>query len=87
MEKYKVIKQLGEGSFGVVLKCLNTENNEIVAVKRMKDKISWADAVNLKEIKALQKLSSHKNVIKIKEMILKEQVLNVVFEYCDKNLY
>lgn len=36
MEKYKVIKQLGEGAYGVVVKCLNQETQEIVAIKRMK---------------------------------------------------
>jgi serine/threonine protein kinase len=54
-----------------------------VAVKKLKNKIAWADALNLREIKALKQMSSHKNVVKIKEMSLKEEVLNVVFEYCD----
>jgi protein kinase len=45
MEKYKVIKQLGEGAYGVVLKCLNTDTQEIVAIKRIKQKMSWADAL------------------------------------------
>ena len=36
MDKYKVIKKLGEGAFGVVTKCLNTETNELVAIKRLK---------------------------------------------------
>jgi serine/threonine protein kinase len=36
MEKYRLLKQLGEGTYGVVLKCLNTETQEVVAIKRMK---------------------------------------------------
>jgi len=58
-----------------------------VAVKKLKNKISWAEALNLREIKALKQMNAHKNVVKIKEMILKEEILNVVFEYCDLNLY
>ncbi len=83
MEKYKPIKMIGQGAYGTVVKCINTETQEIVAVKKLKNKISWADALNLREIKALKQMNSHKNVVKIKEMSLKEEVLNVVFEYCD----
>ncbi len=72
MEKYKIIKQLGEGTYGVVLKCLNTETNEVVAVKRFKQKMAWNDAIQLREIQALQALQSHPNIVKIKEMAMKD---------------
>jgi male germ cell-associated kinase len=72
MDKYKVIKQLGEGAYGVVLKCLNTETNEVVAVKRMKQKMVWAEAVQLREIQALQALQNHPNIVKILEMAMKD---------------
>jgi serine/threonine protein kinase len=36
MEKYKIVKKLGEGAFGVVVKCVNTQNQELVAIKKMK---------------------------------------------------
>jgi serine/threonine protein kinase len=71
MDKYQVIKTLGEGTFGVVVKCVNKETNELVAVKRMKDKITWDAATRLREIKALKKLNNHDNVIRIREMSLK----------------
>lgn len=71
MDKYQVIKTLGEGTFGVVVKCVNKETNELVAVKRMKDKITWDAATKLREIKALKKLNNHDNVIRIREMSLK----------------
>lgn len=87
MDKYTVIKQLGEGTFGVVVKCVNKETNEVVAVKRMKDKINWEAATRLREVKALKKLNNHDNIVKIREMTLKQDVLNIVFEFCDLNLY
>ena len=87
MEKYKVIKQLGEGAYGVVLKCINTETQEVVAVKRMKQKVTWNEALQLREVQALQHLGNHQNVVKIKEMALKDQQLNIVFEYCERNLF
>ena len=36
MEKYRVIKKLGEGAFGAVVKCVNTKTNQLVAIKKMK---------------------------------------------------
>lgn len=50
MEKYKVIKILGEGAYGVVTKCLNQETQEIVAIKKMKQKMAWKEALELREI-------------------------------------
>ena len=59
----------------------------MVAIKRMKQKTTWDEAVNMNEVKALKQLNSHPNIIKIKELSLKDELLNIVFEYCDKNLY
>jgi male germ cell-associated kinase len=73
MEKYKVIKTLGEGAYGIVIKALNTETQEVVAIKRMKQKMTWNEALALREIQAIQNLQNHPNIVKIKEMSLKDQ--------------
>lgn len=36
MDKYKIIKNMGEGSFGQVFKAVNNSTNEIVAIKKLK---------------------------------------------------
>jgi len=36
MDKYKPLKTLGEGAYGAVTKAVNTETNEVVAIKRIK---------------------------------------------------
>ena len=36
MEKYQLIKKLGEGAYGIVVKCVNTQTKELVAIKKMK---------------------------------------------------
>ena len=90
MEKYQVIKKLGEGAYGVVVKCINTQTQEHVAIKKIKGKYaSWDACVNMPEVQALKKLNSSPYLIKIKEMVhnKKENEVNIVFEYCDKNLF
>lgn len=90
MDKYQIIKKLGEGAYGVVLKCVNKHTQEIVAIKKMKGQYgSWEACIDMPEVKALQKLNSSPYLIKIKEMIhnRKDNEVNIVYEYCEKNLY
>lgn len=35
MEKYKIIKPMGQGTFGQVFKAVNTLTNDVVAIKRL----------------------------------------------------
>jgi len=37
MNKYEVLGVVGEGAYGVVLKCRNKETSEIVAIKKFKE--------------------------------------------------
>ena len=37
MNKYEVLGIVGEGAYGVVLKCRHKETEEIVAIKKFKD--------------------------------------------------
>jgi len=36
MQKYEILGIIGEGAYGVVLRCRNTETKEIVAIKKFK---------------------------------------------------
>ncbi|KAJ3144886.1 hypothetical protein HDU89_007689 [Geranomyces variabilis] len=88
MNKYKVTKHIGDGSFGIVLKAEHTETGELVAIKKMKQKYyNWEEAVNLREVKSLVKLSNHPNIIKLKEVLRENDELHFVFEFMDGNLY
>ncbi|CAF2104949.1 unnamed protein product [Rotaria magnacalcarata] len=88
MEKYKIQKQLGDGTYGsVLLAHLKDSPQEKFAVKRMKKKYySWQECMDLREIKALQKIR-HANVVKLKEVIREDNNLYMVFEYMNENLY
>ena len=37
MQKYEIMSGIGEGAYGVVLKCKDVENNINVAIKKFKD--------------------------------------------------
>ncbi|XP_054020270.1 serine/threonine-protein kinase MAK [Dryobates pubescens] len=87
MNRYTIIKQLGDGTYGSVLMGKSVESGELVAIKRMKRKFySWDECMNLREVKSLKKLN-HANVIKLKEVIRENDHLYFVFEYMKENLY
>lgn len=88
MEKYETIDSLGEGTFAVVTKARELETGEIVAIKKLKKKYSsWQECVDMREIKSLNKLKNHENIIKLKQMTWLDNILHMVFEYMEKNLY
>ncbi|GIL50354.1 hypothetical protein Vafri_6580 [Volvox africanus] len=87
MNRYKVVKQLGDGTYGTVWKAINRQTNEVVAIKKMKRKFySWEECMNLREVKSLRKLN-HPCIIKLKEVIRENDELFFVFEYLECNVY
>ncbi|KMT03875.1 hypothetical protein BVRB_8g188110 isoform B [Beta vulgaris subsp. vulgaris] len=87
MDRYKLLKELGDGTCGTVYKAVNRESYEIVAVKKMKRKFYfWEECVNLREVKSLRRLS-HPNIIKLKEVVRENNDLFFIFEYMQYNLY
>nr|XP_010940814.1 cyclin-dependent kinase F-4 isoform X2 [Elaeis guineensis] len=54
MERYKVIKEVGDGTFGSVWRAINKQTCEVVAIKKMKRKYySWEECMNLREVKVI----------------------------------
>ncbi|XP_019150203.1 PREDICTED: cyclin-dependent kinase F-4-like [Ipomoea nil] len=87
MDRYKIIKEVGNGSFGSVWRAQNNETGEVVAIKRMKKKyFSWEECMNLREVKSLRRMR-HSNIVKLKEVIKENDILFFVFEYMECNLY
>ena len=87
MDKYEIIKEIGGGTFGTVDKARNKTNNEIVAIKKMRQTFaSWDEAMALREVKSLRKLS-HPNIVKLKEVIRQKDNLFFVFEFMGTNIY
>ncbi|NXP74370.1 CDKL2 protein, partial [Ramphastos sulfuratus] len=87
MEKYQVLGLVGEGSYGMVTKCRNKENGQIVAVKKFLE--SEDDAVvrkiAVREIKLLKQLR-HENLVNLVEVYKKKKRWYLVFEFVDHTL-
>ncbi|XP_035832564.1 cyclin-dependent kinase F-4 isoform X3 [Helianthus annuus] len=87
MDKYKIIKEVGNGTFGVVYRAISKHNGEVVAIKKMKRKYySWEECINLREVKSLRRMN-HTNIVELKEVIRENSILYFVFEYMECSLY
>ncbi|CAD8190885.1 unnamed protein product [Paramecium octaurelia] len=90
MNQYKLVGKKGEGTFSEVIKSQSFKTGNYVAIKCMKNKFTSIDQVNhLREIQALRKLSPHKHIIKLIEVLYDEPTgrLALVFELMEQNLY
>lgn len=64
-DKYKKLDRLGEGTFGVVYKCIDTKSKDFVALKKVKLDITEDEGVpstTIREISILKRLH-HKNLV------------------------
>eukprot|EP01061_Rhynchopus_euleeides_P026912 TRINITY_DN43802_c0_g1_i1.p2 TRINITY_DN43802_c0_g1~~TRINITY_DN43802_c0_g1_i1.p2 ORF type:complete len:191 (+),score=39.85 TRINITY_DN43802_c0_g1_i1:168-740(+) len=87
MNRYKIQGVIGDGAYGLVMKAIQAEHGDVVAVKKMKRKFyNWQECMELREIKSLKKLS-HQNIIKLKEVIRENDELFFIFDYCENNLF
>lgn len=80
MDKFQIVKNIGDGTYGTVVEAVNRETQERVAIKKMKKKFaSWDECMSLREIKHLRKLN-HLNIVKLKEVIRVGNDLYLIFE-------
>lgn len=84
--KYKPIEIIGQGTFGIVMKCEDKQTNEIVAIKKIKDSYFKSPEV-LREFTILNKLNKHMHVISLLNIFRSKRFLYIVFPYMDYNMY
>lgn len=87
---YEKGEHIGEGTFGVVSKAIQTSSGRTVAIKKLRaPKSSRArlgtDLATLREIMLLQELR-HDNVIELIEVYYHNQSISLVFEFCVTDL-
>jgi cyclin-dependent kinase-like len=85
--KYEVVKVVGEGAYGVVLKCRNRESGDIVAIKKFKesDDDKSVRKTTLREVKTLRSMN-HANIVKLIEAFRRKGKLYLVFEFVEQNM-
>jgi CTD kinase subunit alpha len=78
-ELYKILNQVGEGTFGKVYKAQNTVTGAHVALKRirMESERDGFPVTAMREIKLLQSLR-HQNIVRLYEMMVSNGVYNLL---------
>ncbi|XP_024896868.1 dual specificity tyrosine-phosphorylation-regulated kinase 4 [Pteropus alecto] len=89
--RYEVLEMIGKGSFGQVAKCLDHKNNELVALKiiRNKKRFHHQALVELKILEALRRKDKDNtyNVVHMKDFFYFRNHLCITFELLGINLY
>lgn len=84
-------EMIGEGTYGIVFFAKDKITNEQLAIKKMKvlDNQDGFPITSLREVKILRMLSSHPNIVSLREVVvgLKAESVFLVFEYCEIDLY
>ncbi|XP_014602686.1 PREDICTED: cyclin-dependent kinase-like 1 [Polistes canadensis] len=84
MDKYENIEVVGEGSYGVVMKCRHRETGQVVAIKKFLETEEDVQVrkLALREIRILKKLR-HDNLINMIEVFRRRKRFYLVFEFLD----
>ncbi|XP_054008398.1 cyclin-dependent kinase-like 4 [Hylaeus anthracinus] len=87
MEKYEMMEVVGEGSYGVVMKCRHRETGQFVAIKRFleTEEDLQVRKMAFREIRMLKKLR-HENLVNMIEVFRRKKRFYLVFEYLDHTL-
>ncbi len=72
-----------KGTYGIVVKALNKETNEIVAIKKFKDN---ARLFIKRELKMLNSLKSCEFIINLKEAFRRNEKIYFIFEYVERTV-
>ncbi|XP_026177917.1 cyclin-dependent kinase-like 2 isoform X2 [Mastacembelus armatus] len=87
MERYETLGLVGEGSYGVVLKCRHRDSGRLVAIKKFMDSDGdkTVKKIALREIKLLRKLH-HDNLVNLLEVWKRRRRWYLVFEFVERTL-
>lgn len=89
LSKYQVLGVIGEGAYGVVIKCVNKKTKQVVALKKFKESGDVDKAVRktiLREVKTLKLMKNSKCVVQLLESFKRKGTLYLVFEFVERNL-
>ncbi|GAB0098050.1 cyclin-dependent kinase-like 2 [Sergentomyia squamirostris] len=84
MEKYDVISVVGEGSYGLVMRCRHRDTGQYVAIKKFLETEDdpTVRKMAMREIRMLKKLH-HENLVNLIEVFRRKKRFFLVFEYLE----
>lgn len=83
MNRYEVTANLGEGTYGQVMKARVKATGEFVAIKKFKEE---DDANTMREVNILRMLKDSEYIVRLHEMFRRGGRLHLVFEFAGDNL-
>merc|ERR1711953_1572762 len=87
VEDFLKIEKIGEGTYGVVFKGKNKKTGEIVAMKkiRLESEEEGVPSTAIREVSLLKELQ-HPNIVSLKDVIMQEARLYLIFEFLTMDL-
>ncbi|KXS15992.1 Pkinase-domain-containing protein, partial [Gonapodya prolifera JEL478] len=87
MDAYDKISPIGEGTYGMVMKCRHRESGLTVAIKKFKESEEDMQIrkTALREVRMLKQLK-HDNIVNLLEVFRRKGKLYLVFEYVDRTI-
>ncbi|KAJ4462015.1 putative Cyclin-dependent kinase 10 [Paratrimastix pyriformis] len=89
VDTFTKLGQIGEGTYGIVYRAVDTQNGSIVALKkiRLDREKDGVPVTSLREIKLLKSIR-HPHIVQLKEVVVGHNVDSVylVYEYCEHDL-
>ncbi|XP_070186911.1 cyclin-dependent kinase-like 2 isoform X2 [Littorina saxatilis] len=84
MEKYENLGLVGEGSYGMVLKCRHKDTSQLVAIKKFleSEDDKMVKKIAMREVKMLKQLR-HDHLVNLIEVFRRKKRLYLVFEFVD----
>ena len=84
---YRVIENIGEGTYSSVFKAIDQRNDRVVALKRVKIRKAEEGLPKefVREVESLQRLL-HENIIKVEEVFVGKTNINIVYPFCECDL-
>ncbi|KAL2918578.1 hypothetical protein HK105_201979 [Polyrhizophydium stewartii] len=87
MECYEKIGPIGEGTYGMVMKCRHKETGQVVAIKKFKESEDDLQIrkTALREVRMLKQLKNE-NIVNLIEVFRRKGKLYLVFEHVDHTI-
>lgn len=87
LDRYQKLEKIGEGTYGVVYKAKDKQNEDVIALKkiRLEHDDEGVPSTAIREISLLKEVQ-HPNIVDLKQVIHEDNKLYLVFEYLDHDL-